>query len=336
MKNILQVLILLLVFNFGFSQDYAQIPETHLKHPELYTTLRPSDAQGVDYELIHLRSKFSKTFLNTNTTKTTVQSSNALHHQDKNGFWLTIDNKIAKVASKLQYPSVNPTVQFDTSTRVLSLFNDGTEVKFRADVQFLFLDYNNQIIKTLKSKLVDPKIESSNNLNFNEYLQNINKNYTFYNQAIKSDYIIKSKAIFPEAFKQMVIEEIIDLPQGFSIKQAFNAKLKATSLTILDATQKAVFSFNHPIVSDAKPLEKKLKHSFEPQEAFYEIIQISENSFKIKTVIDENYLTANERVFPITIDPVIAIENNNINLPTKQSSSGNSGRRKRFIVRYKL
>jgi len=123
MKKIALIIFLFIWFQFSFSQQYSQIPETHRMHPELGKTSYQSTSQNVDYELIHLRSKYSKTFLNTNKTKTTIQSSSPLHHQDNKGFWLTTDNQITNSGNQLIFPSHNPTVQFDKNTQVLSIYN---------------------------------------------------------------------------------------------------------------------------------------------------------------------------------------------------------------------
>jgi hypothetical protein len=79
MKKITLFVLLFLCFQLSFSQNYNQIPESHLKHPELGKNPLKSGFQTVEYELVHLRTKYSKTYLNTNKTKTTVQSSSPMH-----------------------------------------------------------------------------------------------------------------------------------------------------------------------------------------------------------------------------------------------------------------
>lgn len=312
MKKITLFVLLFLCFQLSFSQNYNQIPESHLKHPELGKNPLKSGFQTVEYELVHLRTKYSKTYLNTNKTKTTVQSSSPMHYQNDNGFWLTKENRISNLATELVYPAQDPIVQFDKNTQVLSLFNLESDIKFGRDVQFLFVDENNQPIKKIGNKAIQPTTESSNVLKFSNYIQDVDKNYTFYNNAIKSDYILKNKTQFPTTFNQLIIEETLELPNGFSIKQGYNSQQKTNQLVILDANGQTVFTFHQPVLSDAKPIDKKFKHSSTPYEAVYEVIQLTDNSYKIQTIIEGAYLNATERVFPITIDPVISIENTDI------------------------
>jgi len=312
MRKKLLLLLLMLCFQYSFSQNYNQIPSSHLTHPELGKNPSKSGFQDVAYELVHLRNKYSKTYLNTNKTKTTVQSSSPLHYQDENGFWLTKENRITRQGQQLVYPVQDPYVRFDQNTQTLSLFNLGNEIKLGKDVQFLFVDANNQLLKKIANTSTQPIVESSNILNFTNYAQHIDKQYTFYNHAVKSDYILRNKEQFPSRFNKLIIEEKLDLPTGFTFKMGYNAAQKINQLFIVDANGQSVFTFHHPIVTDAKPVENKFKNNFVPFEAVYEVIPQSGNSFIIQTHIEASYLTAADRVYPITIDPVITIENTNI------------------------
>ena len=312
MKKIILFILVLCCVQFSFAQQYNQIPASHVQHPELGKHPKTSGFQDVAYELVHLRSEYAKTYLNTNKTKTTVQSASPLHYQDENGFWLTKENRINNLANQLVYPVQDPYVQFDKNAQVLSLFNRDNEIKLGKEVQFLFVDANNQLLKKIGNTTTQPTIESSNILNFTNYVQHIDKRYTFYNHAIKSDYILKNKEQFPTSFNKFIIEEQLELPSGFSFKMGYNSAQRINQLFIVDANGQTVFSFHHPIVSDAKPVEKKFRHTFVPYEAVYEVIPQTGNRYTLQTIIEAAYLTAPERVYPITIDPVISIENNAI------------------------
>lgn len=312
MKKIVLLTLFVLFYNNSFSQKYSQIPETHLSHPELEKTILQNNSQQVDYELVHLRTKHTKTVLNKNKTRTTIQSSTPIHYKSDNNFWLTIDQKITENNNKLIFPSNNPHIQFDKNTHAFSIFNEEQEIRFKNQVKFLFLDENKSLIKKIESKTILPTISSSEILNFNNYIENTDKKLTLYNQAVKSDYIIKNKNALPTEFKYLVIEEIIELPDGFSINQEFNQQQKANRLNIINEKGETKFSFHNPIVSDAKPLHKKFKHTFRPEEAYYEVVQLDKKSYKIKTIINGAYLNDDERIYPITIDPLISIENNDV------------------------
>jgi hypothetical protein len=312
MKRITLFILVLCCAQFGFAQQYRQIPASHVQHPELGKHPKTSGFQEVAYELVHLRTQHAKTYLNTNKTQTTVQSASPLHYQDENGFWLTRDYRITQQGQQLVYPAQDPYVQFNSNTRSLSLFHSNHEIKLGKEVQFLFVDANNQLLKKMEGTTPSPTVESNNRLHFPNLVPHLDKQYTLYNEAIKSDYILQNKASFPASFNRFIIAEQLELPTGFSFKMGYNAAQKINQLFIVDANGQTVFTFHHPIVSDAKPVEKKFKHTHTPYEAIYEVIPQTGNRYTIQTILEASYLTAPERVYPITIDPVISIENNAI------------------------
>ncbi|RZJ27647.1 MAG: hypothetical protein EOO48_11435, partial [Flavobacterium sp.] len=101
-KTTFYITAFLVFFSFwGYSQNgaqkqYAEIPASYQSHPELGKTTHSATLNEVDYELIQQRTEFSRTFLNKNKTKTTLQSSSPLHYLGDDGFWHTIDYKLSR------------------------------------------------------------------------------------------------------------------------------------------------------------------------------------------------------------------------------------------------
>jgi hypothetical protein len=290
---------------------YTEIPASHLAHPELTTSHNKSLTQESKYELIHLRTQYAKVFLNTNQTKTTIQSAKPLHYKDANDYWITLDYKISEKNNLLQFPAQLPIVKYDQTTQHLSLNNGTNEIRFHKNVDFIFKNDQNQTIKKIKNNTTQPKINSENTLVFENYINQVNKQYTFFNEAIKSDYLLKNKTILPEAFQYLIIEETIEIPAGFTISETQNETEKTVHFSVVNLVGEAVFSFYQPIISDSKKIEAKLKHEHQPEFGFYKIVQVSERLYTVQTYVNAAYLLSNERVFPIAIDPVIILASNN-------------------------
>lgn len=314
-----KILLAFLFLNFcGFAQIqnnslvYDAIPNSHLNHPELKNSKYQSRGQESQYELVHLRTQFSKTFLNTNRTKTTVQSSVPLHYKDANDFWLSIDYHITESNDFLTFPSHQPRIKFDKKSQNLALLEDEHQIQFSKEVNFLFLDQQNQLVKKIASHAVKQKVASGHELIFENLIDQVDKRYTFFNQALKSDYVLKNKAIFPTDFQYLVIEETIEIPKGFTVQETLNSKQQCDQLSIVNPNGKTLFAFQQPLVSDAKPIEKKFKHLHTTEETFYKIIKVSDQVYKIQTFVSASYLNSSQRVFPIVIDPVVTVENTNV------------------------
>ncbi len=319
MKFYLSSCMLLLSF-LGYSQSnnapkrYAQIPTSHLSHPELGKTNHSVNLHQVDYELIQERTKYSRTFLNTNTTKTTVQSSVPLHYQSENGFWNTIDYKIAQVGSTLVYPVQNSI--FELNQNQTSLAIDNQKIHFLGQSDFVFSANDGSVVKKITTTKQNATQENDNQVVFKNIASHLNKNITLYNQAMKYSYLIDNSDFMPGQFKSLSVEETIELPMGFSIRVENN------QIIIVNSKGEQALVIHQPVVSDSKVMARNAHP--ESYEANYNVIALSENRYVIQIQIDGVWLKSNERVFPITIDPVVTVNNtdvvNSCFFPTYQQS----------------
>jgi hypothetical protein len=304
---------------------YDQIPERFWSHPELKSSKYESAIAVSKYELVHERTKDSKTFLNTNNTKTTIQSSAPLHYLDASGFWLSMDYALTPKEGQIVYPSHESYATYNLSENQLHLSAGGQSIRFNAQTEIQFLDLNQTILSTWSAnQLSQPQIKSDNTLLFEQFFSGIDKVYTFYNQAVKSDYVLNHAQDFPPDFHQMVLQETINLPPGFIIEAHLSENKKANRIVILNQNREIAFEFHQPVISDASKVEAKYRHLHDPYEAVYEIVEVDAQTYLIKTIIEGAWLLANHRVFPIVIDPVVTIENtDNVNscfLPNYQQA----------------
>lgn len=297
----------LLLFSFwGYSQNnqkqYNQIPAAYLSHPELGKTTHNVSLHEVDYELLQERTKYSRTFLNKNTTKTTVQSSVPLHYQNANGLWYSIDYKLSKTGNKTSYPAQNSFFETDGNRTFLNVASN--RVKFKDQSNFLFVADNNSVVKKITTTKQNAIVKGDNELIFKNIVPNVDKNITLYNSAMKYSYLINSADFLPENFENLLVEEIVDLPKGFSIREENN------SIAIINEKGEETLVFQQPVISDSKAIVRDLRP--QPYEAKYNLIKLTETSYKIQIQIDGSWLQSNERVFPINIDPVVTVTNNDV------------------------
>ncbi|CAM3445418.1 LTD domain-containing protein [Flavobacterium longum] len=302
---------LLLLFFLGFSQDdnrferYRQVPAQFQSHPELGKTNYASVLNQVDYELIQHRTAYSRTFLNTNTTKTTVQSSVPLHYKDADGLWRTIDYRLTRTAGKIVYPAQEPFFECDASgSRIV--VGDKT-IGMEGKSRFIFMANGAEVSKKTAAK-TSPEMTTGNKIVFSNIAPHLDKVMTVYAQAVKSDYKINDSAFFPGQFDQMIVEETIALPDGFSMSE----EKGANRIVIHDANGQPVMVFQQPIVTDAKPVSEKYRHFSTPYEATYRLVKVTDRQYKIQIQIEGSWLSAPDRVFPITVDPVVTVSNTDV------------------------
>lgn len=305
-----------LLFSFwGYSQtadlqkQYSQIPSQYQSHPELGKLTYDSPLNQVDYELIQNRTKYSRTFLNTNTTKTTVQSSTPLHYQDAHGFWRTIDYRLTRAGDKIVYPAQVPVFEFDGTQSTILVGNE--RIKMNGQGKFSFFSGGNEVLKKAASRK-EARLENGNKIVFGNVLPGIHKQMTVYNQAVKYDYVIADASALAETFDYMIVEETIELPRGFSITEESKAGSKTNRLVVSDQHGNEALVFQQPIITDAAAINPKFRHAFKPYEGTFGLIKIADNKYKIQIRIAGSWLKSADRVFPITVDPVVTVTNTDV------------------------
>jgi hypothetical protein len=319
-KNYLCSCLVLLTFlchsqNNNSQKKYSQIPAEFLSHPELGKTNHNVTLHEVDYELVQKRTKYSRTFLNTNTTKTTIQSSLPLHYKDENGFWRTIDYRLVNNGNTISYPVQNPFFKMDGNNTTFVIENQNIKLGNISDL--IFLSNTNSVVKKSTSVEQKPLLQSDNQILFKNSIENVDKAFTLFSGALKYSYLINNENFLPEQFDRLVVEETIDLPQGFTIREENN------SIVISNSKGQEALVFHQPIISDSKTLQRNTRPN--PYEAKYNLKHLTGNQYKILIQIDSSWLQSTDRVFPITIDPVVTVTNNDVVnscfLPTYQQAS---------------
>ncbi len=317
---------LVLISFWGYSQtnntqkQYDQIPLAYQSHPELGKTTHKTTIHEVEYELIQNRTKYSRTFLNANTTKTTVQSSMPLHYQTDNGFWHSIDYKLSAIGSTTSYPAQNSFFQLENSRT--SLIVDSQKITFAEQSNFIFGSDNSPVVKKTTTRQ-NAVLLNDTEIVYKNIAPNVDKNITLYNQAMKYSYQITNSDFLPENFDHMIVEEVIDLPEGFSIKEEKNDVNSTHRIIIVNQNGKEAFVFQQPVITDSKTFDRNVRQP--TYEATYKVIQLSETSYKIQIQVDGFWLQSADRVYPINIDPVVTVSNsdviNSCFLPAYQQST---------------
>lgn len=323
MKNFYFTICLLLIAFWSFAQNgnspknYSQVPAAYRSHPELGKTSYAS-ASNLDYELVQERTKYSRTFLNNNTTKTTVQSSVPLHYSDK-GMWYSIDYKLRQNNNKITYPVQQPFFELDGNNTYINIDNQRVKIKKQNDFTFVL---NDAVVKKVSSAKQQAVLEGDDQIVFRNIAANVDKNITLYQDALKYSYLMNTSALLPQVFDYMLVEETMTLPSGFSIKEEKTADI-TTSLIIVNQKGEAVMTFHQAIITDSKVLDRNERQI--PLEANYQLVKLSETTYKIQIKIDGSWLQSAERVYPITIDPVVTVNSttvvNSCFSPTYQQST---------------
>jgi hypothetical protein len=289
--------------NGGIQKQYSHVPEAYQSHPELGKKSHSATLHNVDYELVQNRTQFSRTFLNTNKTKTTVQSSVPLHYQDNMGFWRSIEYKAQELNGKISYPVQNPFFEVDAKSTAFILNNQAVKLG-QTKLSFVSGD---AVVKTISGATKkNGTLENDNKISFKNVSPGVDKNISLYHQAMKYSYMINTPEVLTGQFDYLLVEEIITLPGGFSMKEDESNN----NLTVINDRGEETLVFQRPLISDSKVGVRNARQN--PYAANYQLMKLTENSYKIQVKIDAAWLKSANRVFPLNIDPVVTVTNNDV------------------------
>lgn len=290
--------------NAGAQKQYDKIPAAYQSHPELGKTTHSAITNDVDYELIHERTAFSRTFLNTNKTKTTVQSSVPLHYQGSDGNWYSIDYKLHQAGGKTVYPAQNPIFEMDAANAAVNIGSQ--QLKIKGQSHLIFFTGSDVAVKTIANTNKGAVLANDNEIVMRNISPDVDKTIAMYPGAMKYSYLLNNASVLPAQFSYMLLEEVIDLPRGFSVRE----DSAANRLVIADPKGREAMAFQQPVISDSKALARNLRQL--PYEGKYQLVKLSDTRYKIQIKIDGSWLQSADRVFPINIDPVVTVTNNDV------------------------
>lgn len=303
-------LLFLLVFQVQ-AQRYERIPKEYLSHPELGLFKHDSKTQDCDYELIHERTAYSRTFVNTNGTKTTVQASQPLHYFSQDGFWFTRSYSLSDEGAFLAYPKQEPQSVLDKQTLQNTMIMTNGSVKWGANKNIRFLNNDGQSVVAY-ANMTGVLHKNENQIVVNNLVPGIDWRQQFLYGAVKTDYLLNNKNSWPTEFTKMLFEEELELPQGWVLEFEYEQGVKTNRLLVKDQSGQLVLIWQHPVVSDSKSQDVKSRYTFQPHQANYEFVQIGVDKYLIRLALESSWLNDASRVFPIIVDPIVTQINTDV------------------------
>ena len=296
------------------TNSYDQVPQAFRSHPELGKTSHSDYLNAPQYELIQERTRFSRTFVNTNKTQTTVHSSRPMHYQASDGLWHTLDYSIASLNGKLSYPAQQPFIEIDGKN--ISVSASGQKINFKSQGSLAFLSADTNADS--KMTAAQPVQTSGNSVRFENVLPGIHKDLVFFDSAFKYTYQVLSAAVIPQNFEKLAVDDIVELPSGFSIRLD-----PANRIVIFDGRGNEVMTFHQPALSDSRQGVRGMRQG--SLEGKYELSRLNGNKYQIRILVDGQWLQSPDRVFPLFIDPVVTASNldvvNSCFLPAYQQAA---------------
>ncbi len=268
--------------------------------------LESSDYSSVDhsfdrlseaFEVIELRDESVKHFRLEDGSYVAAQYDAPVHYLDENGEWQDIDNSLSDNGS--EYSTTNARIKFAkkiTGNENLFTLHDGNYK--------ITMSLDNAIKKT-QGKITnaedDPENESklqkmmmlenlTSEIIYEDILSNVDLQYIINSGNIKENLIVKERQ---DAYSYTFTVKLNNL----------DAKLNENgSVSIFDPnTEEVIYFIPAPIVHDANGEYADSSCSM------YSLEAIGNNTYALTVDVDSAWMNADDRAFPVTIDPPIYI-----------------------------
>lgn len=267
------------------------------------------------------RNAFSKHFSNAWGSTTAFVASAPIHYPE-NGIWKTIFNAIDPLGQGYQ----NTTNFFKTfypersDTPISTVLYNGDLLTDMKAMRMFWLsgeqEFAAQAISSCNGTLQHNRITYPA-----VYGQSVDLQLTQMNASRKLDYILKDNGVFssmPPGAEYLVFEEQIDLPSGYS------AVLKDNTVELLDAGGKAVAWFTRPAVYEQKPIETE-DETYSPSITGEFVLEQVGSTLILQTKVEVEWLTKQNRQFPVIVDPTIVFDAPFANFYTQTGFQGGCG-----------
>lgn len=329
-----------------YALSFSYAAQSQNQDSQEYTSLWKNESfskYNIENEYIDLRNENTKHFINGNGDFTAFVSSSDIHYKEE-GKWKTIYNSITPSPNgdgfeniHNKYKSFYPKSSEGSITTILPC---QSSIKEMVDMK-MYYEGNDAVINMMNILSKQGEVDKNILIYPKVYGESIDLRLTQGPNKRKLDYIIRDKEVIeniPSSAEYIVFEESVLLPSGWS------SELKNNEIHIYNSENKLVAMYGKPLTFEEKRhldepnsisdeqgennndenifLDSNLDSNTSQEvsertssdlinEATFEINQI-DNKLIIKTKLAIEWLSSENRNFPVVIDPTIIVEPNNL------------------------
>lgn len=307
MRGISVILVILLVLQIA----PVSVIASHIasEHPQTVQSIA-EESSPITTELIDQRTSASKTYRREDGTLVEVYSGETLHYQDQEGNWEEIDNSL------VQHINAHGDTVFTNKSNAMqvelprTLHSDSpiTIEKDKYRLSFYFVDLKEKITIDKVQNSFDtkesPKEQDKSDVNipyknskvlYQNYFKNTDLEYQIYGQTLKENIIINKSSDYKKTYSFK-----IEAPEMIAQVNQTN------TITFMNTEKQPIFILPSPYMSDAN------------QTLSYDISvslhQEGNGTYLLTYSPSEEWLTASERAYPVTIDPGVTTDTSTSNI----------------------
>ncbi len=303
-KKVISVVLTVIMFCSVFSasttvlateyNEYIENQEYQQKLLTETTQTNNGEKAGIVCEVPEKRDEFSKTYKRADGSYTSVISQTPLHTY-KNGEWEEIDNQLKADGEVIKNVDGTFEIQFPetiSENEKITVKNNGESIAFSVNN----IDSSSAVVTTPevngKDIIEEDLSKTVSEITYESVDENTDVQYVVSSGFVKENIIVNDKSSLKDTYS-------FDIEKGNLTAVLDNSN----NLTFKNDKKEIVFTIPAPVMTDAN------------NAVSYDIDVAVENADKsVLTLIytpSKEWLTGNDRVFPVVIDPVIALPSEN-------------------------
>jgi hypothetical protein len=281
-------------------------------------------------EMVSRRNQKSKTFKNADGSLTLAAGLGSIHYKD-NGYWLNIDTRITQNNSGmfLQYPYASTKNAFKSfyspSEGFLVELDEGV-IKGAKDKKIGWFNTNTGsfVGNTISQNNSPNTITDEFNINFENVFPNADYQISQGRDIIECDLILKNANAIPSVAPNathFALSETFEIPAGWSVSISDvidNPAVQQSGVQYIDFKDQygeVIATYETPMFyeKNANPNSNFISDLDEPSKKYRNssingsyIVDQNGNSVTIYVLVDKDWLTHQDRFFPLVIDPSLS------------------------------
>ena len=262
------------------------------------------DDTRVLYEITEDRTENTKVFMCSDGTRLIAQYPYNVHFENAEGEYADYDNSLSETDSdenETEYKTQNS----DIDIRISKKSNGKKLVRVTKDKYTLSWNYEgiNKVTGEVTENIADGDKTTLESLTgeviFSDVFSGTDLQYIIYGDSLKENIILNSQ----------------EAPNEFSVEYKYSGLTPTLSdskktVYLNNSENETVFVIEAPFMHDSSGEQST--------DIYYEIGEIKNNSFTLTLTADKEWLSHEDRAFPVTVDPLI------FTVKTKQSIDNNA------------
>lgn len=282
------------------------------------------------------RTAFSKSYTDGTGRKVSAFADYPLNYRDESGEWKSLTYKLTPInqpSAILGFPAENPIYTINSSNTDQTIIFNEKEIAFLGNKRSYQTNKENEIVQKSKAIVAQDNLTVlEKELKLSDIFSGVDYEVYFGSKFLKTNYIIKEKDHSLIEGESWVIEEDLSLPNGWSIRTANGSSIESFNmiygdLHIYDDKGKPIAIIGQPIYSDNSVNENKfiekngvsrptpITSENDRKNAIkfgaYKVIRVNDK-YSIQTIVPNNWLLDEKRQYPVTIDPIVVVQNNDV------------------------